>query len=213
MIGYQSHVVTATPEKTLSQSSSSAILLFYSLHRCVPLIASIQDEVQYRVRHALLDFLHKTDRVDSDLPVLFPYPRIYPGLSASSSPLKSKADFMTFRTICVCFPQDQALRFPANVFPKVTCATSSVSLPIPKRRSSKLLKGSLGTLDAGGHCVLEMPSGTGKTVSLLSLIVAYQQYYPEHRKLIYCSRASISSIFREFGLRSLQVRCPRSRRR
>jgi len=35
---------------------------------------------------------------------------------------------------------------------------------------------------------LEMPSGTGKTVSLLSLIVAYQQYYPEHRKLIYCSR-------------------------
>ncbi|KAF7950415.1 hypothetical protein EAE96_007701 [Botrytis aclada] len=44
------------------------------------------------------------------------------------------------------------------------------------------------TLDAGGHCVLEMPSGTGKTISLLSLIVAYQQYYPEHRKLIYCSR-------------------------
>lgn len=48
----------------------------------------------------------------------------------------------------------------------------------------------LETLDAGGHCVLEMPSGTGKTVSLLSLIVAYQQHYPEHRKLIYCSRAS-----------------------
>ncbi|KAK5660834.1 hypothetical protein OQA88_12205 [Cercophora sp. LCS_1] len=44
------------------------------------------------------------------------------------------------------------------------------------------------TLDAGGHCVLEMPSGTGKTITLLSLIVAYQQYYPEHRKLIYCSR-------------------------
>ena len=44
------------------------------------------------------------------------------------------------------------------------------------------------TLDAGGHCVLEMPSGTGKTVSLLSLIVAYQQHRPEKRKLIYCSR-------------------------
>ena len=29
------------------------------------------------------------------------------------------------------------------------------------------------TLDAGGHGVLEMPSGTGKTISLLSLIVAY----------------------------------------
>ena len=48
------------------------------------------------------------------------------------------------------------------------------------------------TLDAPGHghCVLEMPSGTGKTVSLLSLIVAYQQYYPEQRKLIYCSRTT-----------------------
>jgi DNA excision repair protein ERCC-2 len=44
------------------------------------------------------------------------------------------------------------------------------------------------TLDAGGHCVLEMPSGTGKTVTLLSLIVAYQQHKQEHRKLIYCSR-------------------------
>lgn len=37
--------------------------------------------------------------------------------------------------------------------------------------------------------MLEMPSGTGKTVSLLSLIVAYQQFMPEKRKLIYCSRS------------------------
>jgi len=29
------------------------------------------------------------------------------------------------------------------------------------------------TLDANGHGVLEMPSGTGKTATLLSLIVAY----------------------------------------
>ena len=29
------------------------------------------------------------------------------------------------------------------------------------------------TLDAKGHGVLEMPSGTGKTATLLSLIVAY----------------------------------------
>ncbi|XP_067831112.1 general transcription and DNA repair factor IIH helicase subunit XPD [Heptranchias perlo] len=44
-------------------------------------------------------------------------------------------------------------------------------------------------LDAKGHGVLEMPSGTGKTVSLLSLIVAYQTMYPlEVTKLIYCSR-------------------------
>ncbi|KAF4086058.1 hypothetical protein AMELA_G00101740 [Ameiurus melas] len=45
------------------------------------------------------------------------------------------------------------------------------------------------TLDAKGHGVLEMPSGTGKTISLLSLIVAYQKAYPlEVTKLIYCSR-------------------------
>ncbi|KAF2204970.1 DNA repair helicase [Delitschia confertaspora ATCC 74209] len=68
-----------------------------------------------------------------ELPVLFPYPRIYPEQYAYMCDLKR-------------------------------------------------------TLDAGGHCVLEMPSGTGKTVSLLSLIVAYQQFHPEKRKLIYCSR-------------------------
>ncbi|KAF1919266.1 TFIIH basal transcription factor complex helicase-like protein subunit [Ampelomyces quisqualis] len=68
-----------------------------------------------------------------DLPVLFPYPSIYPEQFAYMSDLKK-------------------------------------------------------TLDLGGHCVLEMPSGTGKTISLLSLIVAYQQHYPEKRKLIYCSR-------------------------
>uniref|UniRef100_A0A3Q3MQB5 General transcription and DNA repair factor IIH helicase subunit XPD n=1 Tax=Mastacembelus armatus TaxID=205130 RepID=A0A3Q3MQB5_9TELE len=45
------------------------------------------------------------------------------------------------------------------------------------------------TLDAKGHGVLEMPSGTGKTISLLSLIVAYQRAFPlEVTKLIYCSR-------------------------
>ncbi|XP_010575018.1 PREDICTED: TFIIH basal transcription factor complex helicase XPD subunit-like, partial [Haliaeetus leucocephalus] len=45
------------------------------------------------------------------------------------------------------------------------------------------------TLDAKGHGVLEMPSGTGKTVSLLSLIVAYQRARPlDVTKLIYCSR-------------------------
>ena len=44
-------------------------------------------------------------------------------------------------------------------------------------------------LDAKGHGLLEMPSGTGKTVSLLSLIIAYQKQYPKAlTKLIYCSR-------------------------
>ena len=44
-------------------------------------------------------------------------------------------------------------------------------------------------LDAKGHCLLEMPSGTGKTVSLLALIVAYMKAHPSDvTKLIYCSR-------------------------
>ncbi|XP_043508237.1 general transcription and DNA repair factor IIH helicase subunit XPD [Frieseomelitta varia] len=44
-------------------------------------------------------------------------------------------------------------------------------------------------LDAKGHCLLEMPSGTGKTITLLSLIVAYMLENPlDVTKLIYCSR-------------------------
>lgn len=68
-----------------------------------------------------------------DLPVLFPYPRIYPEQYAYMCDIKK-------------------------------------------------------SLDVGGNCILEMPSGTGKTVSLLSLTVAYQIHYPEHRKIVYCSR-------------------------
>ncbi len=45
----------------------------------------------------------------------------------------------------------------------------------------------------GGTCVLEMPSGTGKTVSLLSLITSYQIHNPSAGKLIYCSR-TVSEI-------------------
>ncbi|RWS13277.1 TFIIH basal transcription factor complex helicase XPD subunit-like protein [Dinothrombium tinctorium] len=44
-------------------------------------------------------------------------------------------------------------------------------------------------LDAKGSALLEMPSGTGKTISLLSLIVAYIRSKPHSlSKLIYCSR-------------------------
>jgi DNA excision repair protein ERCC-2 len=43
-------------------------------------------------------------------------------------------------------------------------------------------------LDAKGHCLLEMPTGTGKTVTLLSLVTSYQLAHPEVGKLIYCTR-------------------------
>ncbi|KAF2367063.1 Helicase/UvrB N-terminal [Trinorchestia longiramus] len=44
-------------------------------------------------------------------------------------------------------------------------------------------------LDAKGHCLLEMPSGTGKTITLLALIVSYLRENPHSlSKLVYCSR-------------------------
>eukprot|EP00055_Hartaetosiga_balthica_P015491 m.91823 g.91823 ORF g.91823 m.91823 type:complete len:776 (+) comp8880_c0_seq2:139-2466(+) len=44
-------------------------------------------------------------------------------------------------------------------------------------------------LDADSHALLEMPSGTGKTVTLLSLIISYQIGYPGRiGKFVYCSR-------------------------
>ena len=44
------------------------------------------------------------------------------------------------------------------------------------------------TLDAKGHCLLEMPSGTGKTITILAFFVAYQQVRKTNTRLIYCSR-------------------------
>jgi DNA excision repair protein ERCC-2 len=38
-----------------------------------------------------------------------------------------------------------------------------------------------------------MPSGTGKTVCLLSLILAYQRVHPDVQKFIYCTR-TVSEI-------------------
>eukprot|EP00743_Colponemidia_sp_Colp-15_P011079 GILK01012308.1.p1 GENE.GILK01012308.1~~GILK01012308.1.p1 ORF type:complete len:767 (-),score=129.90 GILK01012308.1:182-2482(-) len=44
------------------------------------------------------------------------------------------------------------------------------------------------SIDAKGHCVLEMPTGTGKTISCLSLIISYKRKHPQTGKLIYCTR-------------------------
>lgn len=47
-------------------------------------------------------------------------------------------------------------------------------------------------LDAGGHLVLEMPSGTGKTISLLSLLVAYLNHHPKDKlRVVYCTRTVV----------------------
>eukprot|EP01012_Entosiphon_sulcatum_P025031 TRINITY_DN30295_c0_g1_i1.p1 TRINITY_DN30295_c0_g1~~TRINITY_DN30295_c0_g1_i1.p1 ORF type:complete len:759 (+),score=178.92 TRINITY_DN30295_c0_g1_i1:41-2317(+) len=44
-------------------------------------------------------------------------------------------------------------------------------------------------IDAKGHLILEMPSGTGKTISLLSLLVAYKEAHPNvFAKIVYCTR-------------------------
>jgi len=49
------------------------------------------------------------------------------------------------------------------------------------------LKRSLET--GSGQCMLEMPTGTGKTVSLLSMIMSFQLKFPEQAgKLVYCTR-------------------------
>ncbi len=48
-------------------------------------------------------------------------------------------------------------------------------------------------LDAPAHGVLEMPTGTGKTVTLLSLITSYQLAHPDTTgKLIYCEWALLA---------------------
>ena len=45
------------------------------------------------------------------------------------------------------------------------------------------------SLDAQGHCLLEMPTGTGKTITLLSLITSYMLAHGDSvGKLIYCTR-------------------------
>eukprot|EP00268_Persea_americana_P022616 TRINITY_DN2249_c0_g1_i4.p1 TRINITY_DN2249_c0_g1~~TRINITY_DN2249_c0_g1_i4.p1 ORF type:complete len:278 (+),score=49.12 TRINITY_DN2249_c0_g1_i4:1339-2172(+) len=44
-------------------------------------------------------------------------------------------------------------------------------------------------LDAKGHCLLEMPTGTGKTIALLSLITSYALAKSSNPpKLLYCTR-------------------------
>eukprot|EP00550_Attheya_septentrionalis_P001898 CAMPEP_0198285108 /NCGR_PEP_ID=MMETSP1449-20131203/4420_1 /TAXON_ID=420275 /ORGANISM="Attheya septentrionalis, Strain CCMP2084" /LENGTH=869 /DNA_ID=CAMNT_0043982371 /DNA_START=47 /DNA_END=2656 /DNA_ORIENTATION=- len=63
------------------------------------------------------------------------------------------------------------------------------------------MRGLKQSLDAGGHCLLEMPTGTGKTVCLLSLITSYQFANPDAGKLVYCTRTvpEMNSVMLELG--------------
>lgn len=66
------------------------------------------------------------------------------------------------------------------------------------------------SLDARGHCALEMPSGTGKTISLLALVTSYQTAHPEVGKLVYCSRTvpEIEKALEELrGLANYRLTC------
>jgi DNA excision repair protein ERCC-2 len=67
-----------------------------------------------------------------------------------------------------------------------------VYFPFPNIYPEQLLyfKELKRTLDAGpgSHCIIEMPTGTGKTITLLSFITSYQLQRPDMAKLIYCTR-------------------------
>jgi DNA excision repair protein ERCC-2 len=47
------------------------------------------------------------------------------------------------------------------------------------------------TLDSEGHAILEMPTGTGKTVCLLSLILSFIKQKKPNFKLVYCTRTIV----------------------
>lgn len=68
----------------------------------------------------------------------------------------------------------------------------SVVFPYPVLYPEQLLymKELNKALQNGGHALLEMPSGTGKTITLLSLITAFLSNNPQKsmRKLVYCTR-------------------------
>lgn len=46
-------------------------------------------------------------------------------------------------------------------------------------------------LDQQGHGILEMPTGTGKTVCLLSLCLSYIRFKQPNFKLVYCTRTIV----------------------
>jgi DNA excision repair protein ERCC-2 len=46
-------------------------------------------------------------------------------------------------------------------------------------------------LDDDGHGILEMPTGTGKTVCLLALCMSFIKFKKPNFKLVYCTRTIV----------------------
>jgi DNA excision repair protein ERCC-2 len=49
----------------------------------------------------------------------------------------------------------------------------------------------MANLAMQGHCILEMPTGTGKTVCLLALILSFIKQIKPEMKLVYCTRTIV----------------------
>ena len=95
----------------------------------------------------------------------FPYPRIYPEQYAYMVELKRSLDARGH-----------------SVAP---------SLPSPRpRRTARAMSPSprADAWPSRAPQMLEMPTGTGKTITLLSLITSYQRAHPAMGKLLYCTR-------------------------
>jgi DNA excision repair protein ERCC-2 len=66
-------------------------------------------------------------------------------------------------------------------------------------------------LDAKGDALLEMPTGTGKTVSILALILSYQTAHPDRSRLVYCTRTvpemtkTVEEVKRVVGYRAEEL--------
>lgn len=81
---------------------------------------------------------------------------------------------------------------PASAAMRINVDGLLVYFPFPNIYPEQLMyfKELKRTLDAGpgSHCIVEMPTGTGKTITLLSFITSYQLVRPEMAKLVYCTR-------------------------
>ena len=102
------------------------------------------------------------------LPVYFPYEFLYPEQYQYMLELKRALDARGHCLLEVRERKKKSAR-PFSIHP------IALFLPSPLTPSLSLLS-------------LQMPTGTGKTITLLSLVTSYQLAHPEVGKLVYCTR-------------------------